>query len=84
MAKTRHKTPTKVNRENEAKQLVLDKCCKDIEEASQKLGGRKPYRIVAEMVKDLKEVCPWINRHVKNFAYKKYLKKKIMNFSSLI
>ena len=76
MAKTRHKTPTKVDRENEAKQLVLDKCCKDIEEASLKLDGRKPYGIVAEMVKDLKGVCPWINRHVINFAYKKYVKKK--------
>ena len=76
MAKTRHKTPTKFDRENEAKQFVLDKCCKDIKEASQKLDGRKPYGILADMVKDLKGVCAWINRHVINFAYKKYLKKK--------
>ena len=61
MAKTRHKTPTKVNRENEARQLVLDKCCKDIEEASLKLDGRKPYGIVAEVMKDLEGVCPSIN-----------------------
>ena len=68
MAKTRHKTPTKVDRENKANQLVLDKCCKDIEEAFQKLDGRKLYGIVAKMVKDLKGVCPWINRHVISFA----------------
>lgn len=29
MVKTRHKTHIKHDRENEAKQLVLDKCCKD-------------------------------------------------------
>lgn len=71
-----HKTPTKVDREKEAKQLVLQKCCKDIEEATKKLNGRKPYGIVSEMVKDLEGVCPWISRHVINFAYKKYLKEK--------
>ena len=61
---------TYVDRENKAKQLVLEKCYKDINEATQKSDGRKPYGIVSEMVKDLKGVCPWINSYAMNFAYK--------------
>ena len=72
MVNTRHKTPTKVNREHEAKQAVLDKCCSEIAEAVKENGGRKPYGMVAEMVKDLKPSCPWISRHTINFAWSKY------------
>ena len=28
------------------------------------------------MVKDLKGVCPWISRHIRNFAYNKYVASK--------
>jgi len=35
----RHKTPTKTNREHEAKQAVLDKCCSEIDEAVKKMVG---------------------------------------------
>ena len=78
----RHKTPTKSNasnsaeRENAAKKLVLDRCCLELYESSQQNGGRKPYGAVAEMVKDLKNVCPWISRHTINFAYNKYIEAK--------
>ena len=77
----RHKTPTKPdssnsNREREAKQLVLDKCCLELHESSEKNGGRKPYGAVADMVKDLKGVCPWISRHTINFAYNKFVDSK--------
>ena len=72
----RHKTPTKTNREHEAKQAVLDKCCSEIDEAVKSNGGRKPYGMVAEMVKDLKPSCPWISRHCINFAWTKYGKNE--------
>ena len=36
-------------------------------------GGRKLFGIVNEMVKDLKGICPWITRHVINFAYEKHM-----------
>ena len=77
----RHKTPTKSDcstskRESEAKQLVLDKCCLELYESSEKNGGRKPYGAVAGMLKDLKGVCPWISRHTINFAYNKFLASK--------
>ena len=29
--------------------------------------------MVADMVKDLKSVCPWISRHKINFAYNNYV-----------
>ena len=78
--KRRHKTPTISNdnkeRENAAKQLVLDKCCLELYEAAEKNDGRKPYRIVTEMVNDLKSVCPWITRHTINFAYRKFIATK--------
>jgi hypothetical protein len=66
----RHKTPTK--RGNAAKHSVLDNCCKDIAAAIKKSDGRKPYGIVADMVKDLGTSFPWINRHVINYAFDKY------------
>jgi len=72
----RHKTPTKTNREHEAKQAVLDKCCFEIDEAVKTNGGRKPYGMVAEMVKDLTPSCPWISRHSINFAWTKYGKNE--------
>ena len=70
-----HKTPTKSNssRKDIAKQAVLERCCSEIDEAMVENGGRKLYRIVAEMLKDLKGVCPWITRHVINFAYEKHM-----------
>ena len=73
----RHKTPTKgtgttTSRRDVAKQAVLEKCCSEIDEAMKENDGRKPYGIVADMVKDLKHVCPWITRHVINFAYEKH------------
>ena len=70
-----HKTPTKSNsnRKDKAKQAVLERCCSEIDEAMVENGGRKLYGIVAEMVKDLKGVCPWITRHVINFAYEKHM-----------
>ena len=37
MTKASHKTPTKYNREKEDKQIVLEECCMDIDEATQKL-----------------------------------------------
>ena len=36
----RYKTPIKYNWEDEAKQLVLEKCCKDIDEATEKLDTK--------------------------------------------
>ena len=78
--KRRHKTPTNSNdnkeRETATKQLVLDKCCLELYEAAEKNDGRKPYGIVAEMVNDLKSVCPWITRHTINFAYGKFIEAK--------
>ena len=68
----RHKTHTKTNRELEAKQAVLDKCCFEIDEAVKSNGERKPYGMVVEMVKDLEPSCPWISRHCINFAWTKY------------
>ena len=41
-----------------------------------KNGGRKSYGVVSNMVRDLKGVCPWINRHVIDFAYKKFIKNQ--------
>ena len=77
MVKTRHKTPTtKVNREHEAKRAVLNKCCSEIAAAVKVNGGRKPYGMIAEMVKDLKHSCPWISRHSINFAWSKYGKNE--------
>ena len=76
MVNTRHKTPTKVNREHEAKQAVLDKCCSEIAETIKENNGRKPYGMVAEMVKDLKPSFPWISRHSTNFAWTKYGKNE--------
>jgi len=76
----RHKTPTTAtdnkDRENEAKQLVLNKCCLELHEATVENGGRKPYGMVADMVNDLKASCPWISRHTINFAYEKFIASK--------
>ena len=72
----RYKTPTKTNREHETKQAVLDKCCSEIDEAVKSNGGRKPYGMVAEMVKDLKPSCPWIPRHCINFTWTIYGKNE--------
>ena len=66
----RHKTPTK--RGNTAKHSVLDNCCKEIAAAIKKNDGRKPYGMVADMVKELETGFPWINRHVINYAFDKY------------
>ena len=78
--KKRHKTPTSSSnnnkRENAAKQLVLNKCCLELHEATVENGGRKPYGMVSDMVNDLKAACPWISRHTINFAYEKYIASK--------
>ena len=66
----RHKTPTK--RGNIAKQGVLDNCYKEIA-AAIKNYGRKPYGIVADMAKDLGSSFPWINWHVINYAFNRYI-----------
>ena len=47
-ASKRHKTPTSSSaknkdKENVAKQLVLDKCCLELYEATRQNGGRKRY-----------------------------------------
>ena len=66
----------KKDRENAAKQLVLNKCCSELHDATLENGGRKPYGMVASMVNDLKAACPWISRHTINFAYEKYIASK--------
>ena len=80
-ANKRHKTPTSSNaknkdRQNTANQLVLDKCCLELCEATKQNGGRKPDSMVADMVNDLKATCPWISRHSINFSYGKYMGSK--------
>ena len=78
----RHKTATQ--RKNEAKQVVLAQCCRDLAASIKKHGGRKPYGVVSNMVRDLKGVCPWINRHMIDFAYKKFIKNQAKSITPLV
>ena len=61
---------------------MLDQCCRDLVASVKKNVGRKPYGEVSKMVRDLKGVCPWINRHVIDFAYKKFIKSQAKSITS--
>ena len=53
----------------------MERCCSEIDEATVENGGRKPHGKVADMMKDLKDISPWITMHVTNFAYDKHTRR---------
>ena len=61
----------------EAKSAVLRKLCDQIDDIKRDKGNdRIPYGFVAEQVKAMEDVCPWITRNsIMNF-YRKQTKKK--------
>ena len=61
---------------------MLDQCCRDLVASVKKNVGRKPYGEVSKIVRDLKGVCPWINRHVIDFAFKKFIKTQAKSITS--
>ena len=64
--------PTKIIKQRELRELVLQSVCKDIHEAEISNGGRAPYGFVKEIVENMKDDHPWVTRNTIRHALEKY------------
>lgn len=70
------KTKSTKKQRSVIRQTVLDKICADLDELTKKNNGWKPHKAVWTIVEETKVDCPWITRHIVNYAFKKHLEKK--------